>query len=63
MGHSLGLTHDGREFPDTYAVEGYYEGDLEPNNPLSWGTIMGEAVAPCACRHCQARLSITYLFR
>ena len=33
----MGLRHDGRTNPN----EEYYQGQRDPNNPISWGPIMG----------------------
>eukprot|EP00045_Choanoeca_perplexa_P006878 m.59957 g.59957 ORF g.59957 m.59957 type:complete len:750 (-) comp13831_c0_seq1:391-2640(-) len=41
VGHNLGLSHDGRDFPGTFNDEEYYQGERVPSNPISWGPIMG----------------------
>jgi hypothetical protein len=41
VGHNLGLSHDGRDFPGKNNDEGYFAGNPDPNNPVSWAPIMG----------------------
>jgi hypothetical protein len=41
IGHNFNLGHDGRDFPGKNRDEEYFAGNPDPNNPVSWGPIMG----------------------
>jgi len=43
IGHNLALAHDGRDFPGKDEDEEYFEGNPDPNNPVSWAPIMGKS--------------------